>query len=286
MVEYENIENILERPFSPDSYDNIIVQHTIAIGLFRDYLTQIVDFLQANPTEIVTIIDEGDQGSFGTRAYFLSKVAEVYADVMGGTADQPGKGNLFVYQPGGNSPSNPQWPTLQQLIDTNQRLIVFMTAVQGEHKKDGKAWMLPAYAPDGFISSNEYNPPTGGEADEGYYQASGRYKSERWPAEGQPGLYLVNHYFSDKVAVRDESSRAYNDLTVGSLLVVDTLSNWKSAGVQPSFVNVDFYQGVRLNYSYLMPLVHSMNAYRSVSGVAEDLVQYIPELQQFISGSD
>ena len=246
----------------------IIVQHTLMLGFFKDYLTQVISFLRAEPNEIVTIIDEGDETSSSTygdwtRKAFFEAVAEVYVSLMGGTKDQPGSGNLKAYVP----KEKGVWLSLQEMINSGERLVVFSSTPQnGTSYK----WILPAYEPSGSIGTNTAENIFGNNPN-GYLKA---YKStSRWPKNPAelPPLYLINHYFVKSLPFRTESSRAYSYLSVGNTLVRDVLYAWKKLNKKPNFINVDFYQGVDGATSFLIPLVNSMNKFDTPEEVEKDL---------------
>lgn len=235
---------------------NIIVQHTFAMGLFKDYLTQVVNFLNNNPNEIVTIIDEGDNDSGWTSKEFFEGVAQVYADLMGGTTDQPGTDDTFkVYSPTGDPTA---WPTIAQMLKNKQRLVVFMSKAQ---KDTQYKWILPAYAPAGQIGMNIYE---GFMDDPNTFYPIASMKSDRWPTGSvYPALYLFNHYFYTGTEDVHYSDRSLNHLSVGLILIRDVLLAWFYLQDHINFINVDFYQGVRGANSYLIKLVNLLNKYKN-----------------------
>lgn len=243
----------------------IIVQHTIALGLFKDYLIQVIDFLNDNPNEIVTIIDEGDNDTGWSSEKFFEEVAKVYQKCMGGSLEQPGgDSSVKVYIPQGGVDD---WPTIQEMIDRNERLVVFMTKPQNNDAH--YRWILPAYAPEGQIGMNIYGAY--GDHPDSFYQEDSLRAQNRWPQNENPKLYLFNHYFYDTEAFHiDESSRGYNELTVGPSLIRDVLNAWEVLSLRPNFINVDFYQGVRGATSYLIPLVNAMNKSKSPGEARND----------------
>ncbi|HQR31534.1 MAG TPA: pentapeptide repeat-containing protein [Blastocatellia bacterium] len=231
-------------------------------GSLTDYLTHVRDFLIANPTEIVTIIDESDN--------IHTHVAQIYDDVI------TKKGHLSIFKaalPGTSDAENwptldqlkaGQWPTLNQMLERNQRLVVFMG---DDPQPNDPAWMLPAY--QGMIATSdsasplawpEQRPQFPGINDDGqpiYIDSSRKTGC----------LYLLNHYFYHSVTQApsgaiNESARDLNKWCVGDLIIENTLRAYRGTnGRWPNFLNVDFYQGMQLagNVNYLMALVEAIN---------------------------
>lgn len=226
-------------------------------GTLTDYLTNVRNFLIANPTEIVTIIDESDN--------IHSKVASVYDDVFS-------KNNgVDRFAPGSDPkwprwPANWQvltddkflWPSLRDLVARNQRLIVFMA---DDQQPTDPAWMLPAYGH--CITTSDSGSPTA--TPDSRPQFPGEMIDPK--RNGGP-LYLLNLYFytisvdfgpAKKIY---ESDRKLNKWVVGDLIIENTLRAWSVTGKRPNFLNVDFYQGMQLgeNVNYLLALVDAMNS--------------------------
>lgn len=245
----------------------------------KKYLTYVRDFLRANPTEIVTIFDEGDGEDFGLANLpgidktYENDLAEVYANVFGGTTKSP---NLLF------NPSSPYWsdksvsldnmrnggwPTLQQLIDADQRLILFMT--NGYPRYDHN-WILNAYgktnkkdAPNqdkALVVSSPYDYQANPDLDVRPADISMAWRGG-WG--NQPQLNLLQHFFynlkghlgSQEI---EESWQRFSKWTVGDLLVQDCITSLLT-GNFPHFINVDFFQGVWGARSYLMPFVNALN---------------------------
>lgn len=168
-------------------------------GTLNDYLQKVKTFLDNNPNEVITIIDEGDPSEYVTHftdIYYNTKDPRVPVDeeyVKKLTSDcivQFTKLVIDVYE--GvfgdmlfarndwtelENVKNGQWQSLSDLASEGQRVIVLMPNLSGDslppennfspnpdQRKQAK-WLLPAYYPGGLISMNDYsaNQPDGDE---------------------------------------------------------------------------------------------------------------------------
>lgn len=255
---------------------------------FSLYLAYIQAFLIANPSEIVTIIDEGSATDWDDESdsTYENAIVQTYRDVFG-TAS--GSTPNVVFAPGskkadGTSFPTAQalaqgapWPTLKELIDANQRLIVFMT--NGYPKESGHDWILNAYGQGtsgaGLMFSSDYNY-YGNEFGNTRLCRPAKVDTQlKAPSAGTPGasrLYLFQHFFyhHEDLIVKsiDQGWQKYSKWTVGDLLVANVARTVRQTGRVPNFINVDFHQGVFGARSYLVPLVKLLNtpAIRGVTG--------------------
>lgn len=255
-----------------------------AFGTLQDYLTAVYEFLVApgNENEIVTIIDEGDAWGYAQEKSlivpkdglpvwswnsvtnddvwaFTQLVAAVYETVsLKGPEGQllPDSAvKVKMYTPSGAS-----WPTLQELITSKQRLVVFQNSL---NSLNGVPWMLPAYdkAAAAITTSDSGNPLADPDVRPGF---PGTFVA---PERAWGGLYLLNHYFYHQIFSLvspinidiNESARNLNKWVVGDLLVENTLRACARLKRRVNFLNVDFFQGVFGTYSYLNLLVDALN---------------------------
>lgn len=260
------------------------------------YLSYIKAFLIANPTEIVTIIDEGSATDWDNDTDYETRLAGVYADVFGVAANSAPN---LIFMPGSTKSdgtkfptaqqlaSGEPWPTLQELIDANQRLIVFMT--NGYPQEPGHDWLLNAYGKGttdskGLMFSSNYKYYGNDLAHVGEYRPADVDTQLSVVAAGTAGpsrLYLFQHFIyhheDDVFFSIDQGWQKYSKWTVGDLLVANVARTISQTGRIPNFINVDFYQGVFGARSYLIPLVKLLNepATRSTSGAVQALTRGI-----------
>jgi hypothetical protein len=129
-------------------------------------LRQIHDFLVANPSQVLVIINQ----DYVRPADFVAAV------------DAAGLGSMAY-----RGPMTGRWPTLQQMIDSGQR-IVFLA----ENHAGGAPWYRPAYrsiteeTPYTFKSASQLTAPS---------QRAASCRPNRGPASGAP-LFLVNGWVS------------------------------------------------------------------------------------------
>jgi Ricin-type beta-trefoil lectin domain-like len=268
---FTQIPDHLKEAVSKD-YEDVILMHTFAIQYLRNYLMPIKQFLDQNPNEIITIIDEGGGDSNirkgCPRETYQEQLAQVYADVFGGNPQQPGgkNGGVHLFFPtndanwsSANDLANGKWPEVEAMVRKNQRLVVFMTGslpVATPVYRQKYPWLLNAWGQNDVACMAS-----------SYYDYEGSYETR--PISFDPrascgvispkSLYLMQHFFYDKSWKMPLASRTYAKWTVGDLLIEDTLRAWVTTKVRPNFLNVDFYQGVWKAKSYVKQLADWMN---------------------------
>jgi hypothetical protein len=125
---------------------------------FKDMLAQLRGWLAINPGEVVTLFVED----------------HVDADLI--AADVESSGLLpYVYQPEAGQP----WPTLREMIDSNQRLVVMVEEGTGG---DAAPWLVNGFE---FTQDTPYTFPTA---------ADFSCDPNRGPSDAP--LFLLNHWLS------------------------------------------------------------------------------------------
>jgi hypothetical protein len=238
----------------------VILQHTVALKTFADYLERVREFLDRNPTAILTIYDEGDSSlSPFSDEVFEMLVAKQYADTFGGTPEAPRR----VLIPGVNGmPALSQleggtWPTIQEMLEAGVQIVVVMShdfpKVKNKDNLFVHPWILPAAS---LFSANPYDNLIQ-DADMTVRPAC----VDVHPTDTLGNkLFKFNHFFYSPIAGKEESSQALNIWSVGDLLIEDTLRAWAVNQKPPNWINVDFYQGVQEARSYLTHLVRAINS--------------------------
>lgn len=162
----------------------------------EDGLREIAEFLERNRGEVLTII-------------FESYVPA--ADIERGFVDS----GLIEYV---HRPEGAAWPTLRQMIDANQRLVVFTDS-------DGGAlpWYLDVWD----------------HAWETHFSARQVTDFSCAPNRGDPGnaLFIFNHFLTRTRPVPEEA-----DAVNGNPFLIDRATEcMNDSGALPNFVTVDFY---------------------------------------------
>ncbi|KAL5553596.1 hypothetical protein UlMin_040997 [Ulmus minor] len=172
-----------------------------------DTLKEVEAFLSANPSEIVTLI------------------LEDYVETPNGLPIVFNNSGLMKYWfPVSNMPQNGEdWPTVQNMVADNQRLLVF-TSKQQKEQTEGIAYQWK------YMVENLYG-------DDGMHSGSCTNRGESSSLDDrQKSLVLVNHFRSvpiEAITCKDNS---------GSLM--DMLGTCYSAAANrwANFVAVDFYK--------------------------------------------
>jgi hypothetical protein len=164
---------------------------------FRQELGTVRDFLAANPDEVVTLIIQNGITAADTEAAFVDAGLTSY---------------LYDGDPTGG------WPTLGQLVDRGQRLVVIA-------ERDGPP---PAWYHDGRELLTDTSFAVGSPAD---------FTCERRRGDPDAPLFLLNHWIARQVPDRADAAlvnqRAYIIDRVRACEIV--------TGRLPTFVAVDFY---------------------------------------------
>jgi len=166
-------------------------------------LKQVHTWLAAHPREVVT--------------FFIQDTVSP-AD----TAEVFGKAGLlpFVYTPTAQDTAHQQWPTLGQMIESGQRVVVLM-----EHHGGGTTypWLL-----DGF-SWTQDTPFL--------FRRPGQLSCE--PNRGTPdaSLFLLNHWITDKQREVSNATR----VNARDVLLPRAEQCREERGLLPNYVAVDFY---------------------------------------------
>ncbi len=161
-------------------------------------LAQIREFMVSQPDEVVVLIIED----------YVSPTDLVKA------FDEAGLTGMVF--PG---PAPEQWPTLRTLIETNQRLIVFI-----ESGTPGVQWLMPTA---GAIQETPYTFKTPEEFS---------CKPNRGGTTGS--LFLVNNWIETTPAPRPSNAEIVN---AHEALLARAQQCWKERKKQPNFLMVDFY---------------------------------------------
>lgn len=248
--------------------ENVILQHTIALKTFADYLERVRKFLDQNPMAIVTIYDEGDSSkSLYNDEEFENFLADQYAATLGGTAIAPNR----IFIPGGKMPSLDElnkgnWPTLQAIHDAGIQIIVIMANNFPKLKNADNSFKHPWILPSSVFEVNPYDNLIQN-ADMAIRPAG---VDVNLPQPLANRIFKFSHFFYSPIYVptqgwEEESSQMLNIWTVGDLLVENTLRAWAVNGAPPTWINVDFYQGVQGAQSHLTHLVRAINSSASLA---------------------
>lgn len=188
-------------------------------------LTEIKDFLDANPNEIVTILFE----------------TYISSDMMDTVMTQVGLKPLLFVQTLGEA-----WPTLQEMIDANKRLVVFSDHDNAQLGQDWYHYMWDFAVETDF----ENNAPSDFSCDFNRGDASN-------------DLFILNHFVTDATIGIGVTAQAE---------IVNQFDYFYPRAIQcqsekqkfPNFPTVDFYE-----LGQALTVVDSLNGIRSSVGITD-----------------
>jgi len=162
-----------------------------------DGLAIIKDFLHSHRGEVVTIIFESYTSAANVADAFTKSGAMRYVHAQ--TAGTP-------------------WPTLRELIDSDERLVVFTDAEGGAYD-----WYMDVWA-------HAFETPFAAETVSDFTCDLGR-------GDGANPLFIFNHFLSAPLAVPDQAPTVNAD----PFLVDRARMCMQARGHLPNFVTLDFY---------------------------------------------
>ncbi|XP_028764094.1 PI-PLC X domain-containing protein At5g67130-like [Neltuma alba] len=170
-------------------------------------LREIRSFLEANPTEIVTLFIE----DYVTSSNGLTKVFNASGL------------SSYLFPPSRMPKDGADWPTVDQMVDQNQRLLVF-TSKSSKQASEGIAYLW------NYVVENQYG-------DDGMKAGSCPNRAESSPMDNRSkSLVLVNYFPTNPIA---EEACANNS---APLLNMMNTCHQASGNRWPNFIAVDFYQ--------------------------------------------
>jgi hypothetical protein len=213
-----------------DVYDEsgvATVYHSVALlgtTTLESNLTEIKDFLDANPNEIVTIIFECNAD------FELVETAFINTEIQG-----------YTFEQGLGEP----WPTLQEMIDDNKRLVVLSDKNDASPGEDWYHYVWE-YAVETPFSNNNNSD----------------FTCEFNRGDENNDLFILNHFATDpNVGIgRTDLSELANEF---DFFINRALDCWSTLDKFPNFPTVDFYE-----LGDCLAVVDSLNA-RVFVGVEE-----------------
>jgi hypothetical protein len=170
-----------------------------ALG-FVDALEEMRDFLVANPGEVLVVVlqDESVAAADIERCFVESGLID------------------FVYR----GPPGPPWPTLREMVDSDQRVLV-MT----ENLREGIAWCHPAFD---VLQETPYT-----------FHAPTEFSNSPNRGSPQGTLFLMNHWIESTPMPKPSNALLVN---TRDILRERIRKFRKERGHVPNLVAVDFYQ--------------------------------------------
>ncbi|HIA06291.1 MAG TPA: phosphatidylinositol-specific phospholipase C domain-containing protein [Flavobacteriales bacterium] len=196
------------RAFMLDVYDVFgtptLYHSLIALGSepLEDVLIDIKDFLQANPNEVLTIIFEANISASDMETVFTSSGLNSYLRAQ---------------------PLGQPWPTLQQLIDLNERLVVFSDVDDGG---PGQEWYH--YMWDHCVETDYAN------------NSQADFSCDFNRGDSVNSLFILNHFITNQFTGTGELD---SSIIANSNPYFLNRANQCIAekGKLPNFLTVDFY---------------------------------------------
>ncbi|OLY85138.1 PI-PLC X domain-containing protein [Smittium mucronatum] len=181
-------------------------------------------FLEKNPNEIVTILIENYHG-------FTSD--EIYSNFLHCGLKK------YMFNPSKYSNLNSDWPTLRQLIETNQRLVVFSSNKGGDPK-------IPQ-----IMDESQYIAQTNYEVEHNSLQKSHpEFNCALNPPSPPKPLVVMNHFVQNRNTIL--GVKIQTSTTEGSSLVntkksiLDHYKTCRLTQIFPNFIAIDFHDNQEL----------------------------------------
>ncbi|MBL4704535.1 MAG: hypothetical protein JKY54_08435 [Flavobacteriales bacterium] len=189
--------------FCSGAPDDLYLYHgdpTFGCETFQGALQEIKAFYDANPKEVIPITIEGDAPPSEVMAAFAAEGMDIYMHEQ--DFSQP-------------------WPLIQDMMDNNQRLVVFMNdgASTDPFPKIHDMW--------NFIYDTDYD-----------HQSSGTFDCEKFRGNDSTGtLFTMNHFITD-ISPQQGDAAVINYV---DFLLPRARSCWTYNDHIPNFIMIDFW---------------------------------------------
>jgi hypothetical protein len=184
----------------------------------KDGLEVIKTFLEDHPREVLTLI---------------------YENGMSGNAIADDMAAVGIDELAYHFAEGP-WPTLGEMIDTNQRLVVTIQDGGSDHDWVRNVWDLTWDTPYTYFATTEFS-------------------CDLNRGSRDNSLFLLNHWLESKIPLVDiekpDESKA-NEANAYDMLYGRASGCWQQTGKMPNFVAVDFY-----DHGSLFPVVERLNGF-------------------------
>lgn len=184
-------------------------------GTLESYLSNVSSFLKNNPNEVVTIV--------------IANVDNVGASQWDKGFQKAGL-DTMAYKPSQGTVGKDNWPTLQEMISKNQRLVVF---IDNQSNFGSVNYILPEF-------SNVWENP--------YDQTSSNFNCtpDRYDGNTQNMMYLINHYLDQNKSILGAEFKSpdvdkLNQTNSVDSIMTDATSCASKMNYYPTFVLVDYY---------------------------------------------
>ncbi|KAF2499017.1 hypothetical protein BU16DRAFT_260731 [Lophium mytilinum] len=201
------------------------------VGLLRDWLLEVRVWLDTHPNEVVTILIVNIDA-----ASAVELLPEFSSADIARHAYVPKTGVGVTPPP--STPSASSWPTLEEMIDAHQRLVVFVTNIQPD--SNNAPYLLPEFT---FVWETEFEVV----GLENFYCLPDRPGGLTLDTAKSSGrLFLVNHflYWNQAFGIQVPDVRFLN-VTNSMSGVGSLMDHMRDCGQQyaqlPTFVLVDFF---------------------------------------------
>lgn len=184
-------------------------------GTLESYLSDVSSFLKRNPNEVVTII--------------IANVDNIGASSWNKGFQKAGLDNM-AYKPSQSTLGKDNWPTLQEMISKNQRLVVF---IDNHYDFSSVKYILPEF-------KNLWENP--------YDQTNSNFNCtpDRYNGNTKEMMYLVNHFLDVNKSILNTKFKSpdvdnLNRTNSVDAIMKDVTHCASSMSYYPTFVLVDFY---------------------------------------------
>ncbi len=223
------------RAFMIDIYDDngsTIVYHGftfLGTAPLSGFLDDIKTFMDTNPNEVISIIFE----TYTTSAAVETELQAAGLDTM-----------VYAHTLG------TAWPTLQTMIDNNERLVIFSESNNGD---PSQPWYH--YVWDHAVETDFSN------------NAQSDFSCAFNRGDSNNDLFILNHFITTTFGVGDEAEAAI--INANPYLIDRCLQCQDESGKFPNFITVDFYElGQTMQAVNIMnDAVSSTNEFEQLSNI-------------------
>lgn len=184
-------------------------------GTLESYLSDVASFLKKNTNEVVTII--------------IANVDNIGASSWSKGFQRAGLDDM-AYKPSQSKLGKDDWPTLQEMISKDQRLVVF---IDYQADFDSVNYILPEF-------TNVWENP--------YDQTSSNFNCtpDRYTGNTQEMMYLINHFLDEDKSIFNTNFKSpdvnnLNQTNSVDSIMKDATKCASNMNNYPTFVLVDFY---------------------------------------------
>lgn len=213
--------------------DGTLAHSGMPFGPLSGLLKMVTDFLDSNPYEVVTIVDESSWPSTPDTPSTLQTIYESNTESY-----------LFRYKQNGMAPFSTLvagvWPTIKDMVAAGKRLVV-LSSIDYDHSVP---WRLHSYdgtKRDECLISMDRDDYSWDTASVLRPPMTVVKSSNSFRYQPSNHLYLLNHYFYFVLGAINTSDKSFCQWGNGELIVEYATMAWYKTNRKPNFLMVDYY---------------------------------------------